>query len=52
MNRRRALRELVERREGLVAPGAYDGVSARLVARAGFSAVYMTGNGSSASEVG
>jgi 2-methylisocitrate lyase-like PEP mutase family enzyme len=29
----------------LVAPGAYDGLSARLVARAGFAAVYATGGG-------
>jgi 2-methylisocitrate lyase-like PEP mutase family enzyme len=29
----------------LVAPGAYDGLSARLVARAGFEAVYATGGG-------
>jgi len=29
----------------LVAPGAYDGLSARLVARAGFDAVYATGGG-------
>lgn len=33
-------------------PGAYDGVSARLVERAGFSAVYMTGFGTSASRLG
>jgi 2-methylisocitrate lyase-like PEP mutase family enzyme len=29
----------------LVAPGVYDGLSARLVARAGFEAVYATGGG-------
>ena len=52
MNRRRALREMVERRQGLVVPGAYDGVSAKLVARAGFPAVYMTGYGTSASRLG
>ncbi len=52
MNRRRALREWVERRDGLVVPGAYDGVSAKLVARTGFPAVYMTGYGTSASRLG
>lgn len=52
MNRRRALREWVEGRNGLVVPGAYDGVSAKLVARAGFPAVYMTGYGTSASRLG
>lgn len=32
----------------LVAPGAYDAIGARLVAQAGFGAVYMTGAGTSA----
>ncbi len=52
MSRRRTLRTLVERKNGLVIPGAYDGVSARLVERAGFAAVYMTGYGTSASRLG
>ena len=30
-SRRRTLRTLVEQKQGLVVPGAYDGVSARLV---------------------
>jgi 2-methylisocitrate lyase-like PEP mutase family enzyme len=50
--RRRALRQLIERRQGLVVPGAYDALSARLVAQAGFPAVYMTGFGVSASRLG
>jgi 2-methylisocitrate lyase-like PEP mutase family enzyme len=33
----------------VVAPGAYDGLTAKLVAQAGFSAVYMTGAGTSVS---
>lgn len=49
---RAELRRLVSRRAGLVVPGAYDGVSARLVERAGFPAVYMTGYGTSASRLG
>src|SRR5438094_595109 len=49
MSRRADLRRLVETKNGLVVPGAYDGVSARLVERAGFPAVYMTGYGTSAS---
>jgi 2,3-dimethylmalate lyase len=49
---RATLRALVARRAGLVVPGAYDGVSARLVERAGFEAVYMTGYGTSASRLG
>lgn len=52
MSWRHDFKQLVERREGLVVPGAYDGVSARLVARAGFPAVYMTGYGISASRLG
>lgn len=49
---RAELRRLVSRRSALVVPGAYDGVSARLVERAGFPAVYMTGYGTSASRLG
>jgi 2-methylisocitrate lyase-like PEP mutase family enzyme len=52
MSVRRTLRALVGRKNGLVVPGAYDGVSARLVERAGFEAVYMTGFGTSASRLG
>jgi 2-methylisocitrate lyase-like PEP mutase family enzyme len=36
----------------VVAPGAYDGFSARLVEAAGFRAVYMTGAGTAASHLG
>jgi 2-methylisocitrate lyase-like PEP mutase family enzyme len=35
--------------EMIVAPGVYDGLMARLVARAGFRAAYMTGAGTAAS---
>jgi 2-methylisocitrate lyase-like PEP mutase family enzyme len=52
MSVRRTLRDLVAKKNGLVVPGAYDGVSARLVERAGFPAVYMTGFGTSASRLG
>jgi 2-methylisocitrate lyase-like PEP mutase family enzyme len=52
MSVRRTLRGLVGKRNGLVVPGAFDGVSARLVERAGFPAVYMTGFGTSASRLG
>src|SRR5215213_8136157 len=47
-----ALRTLLEGGEPVLAPGAYDGLSARLVERAGFPAVYMTGFGASASLLG
>src|SRR3989339_1832307 len=50
--KRKKLRELLQK-PGLVrAPGAFDAWSARLVEMAGFSAVYMTGYGASASVLG
>lgn len=49
---RRRLRELLERRELIVAPGAFDAFSARLVELAGFDAVYVTGFGAAASRLG
>jgi len=52
MNRRQRLRQLINRRQGLIVPGAYDGVSAKLVERAGFPVTYMTGYGVSASRLG
>jgi 2-methylisocitrate lyase-like PEP mutase family enzyme len=52
MNRRQRLRHLINRRQGLIVPGAYDGVSAKLVERAGFPVTYMTGYGVSASRLG
>jgi 2-methylisocitrate lyase-like PEP mutase family enzyme len=42
------LRELLHGDGMLVAPGAYDCITARLIAQAGFKAVYMTGAGTSA----
>jgi carboxyvinyl-carboxyphosphonate phosphorylmutase len=47
-----ALRALLARPEPLMAPGAYDGLSARLAEQAGFDAVYMTGFGTTASLIG
>jgi len=42
------LRELLAAPGMLIAPGAYDGIGARLIEQAGFGAVYMTGAGTSA----
>src|ERR1700682_3846274 len=42
-------RELLRRDGMVVAPGAYDCIIGRLVERAGFDAVYMTGAGTAAS---
>ena len=46
------LRELLAGPDPVVAPGAYDALSARLIAQAGFPAVYMTGFGTAASVLG
>ena len=46
------LRRLLAGPDLLVAPGAYDALSARLIAGAGFPAVYMTGFGTAASVLG
>jgi 2-methylisocitrate lyase-like PEP mutase family enzyme len=40
-----ALRQLLKGEDVVVAPGVYDGLSARLARRAGFAAVYATGGG-------
>jgi carboxyvinyl-carboxyphosphonate phosphorylmutase len=49
---RARLRELLAGPEPLIAPGAYDALSARLIEQAGFDAVYMTGFGTTASLIG
>jgi len=41
-------RDLLQRGGMIVAPGAYDCITARLIERAGFDAVYMTGAGTAA----
>lgn len=46
------LRELLAGPDLIIAPGAYDALSARLIAQAGFSTVYMTGFGTAASVLG
>jgi 2-methylisocitrate lyase-like PEP mutase family enzyme len=43
------LRTLLSGEAMVIAPGAYDGLTAKLVAQAGFPAVYMTGAGTSVS---
>ena len=48
----RRLRDLLAGPGPLVAPGAYDALSARLVEQAGFEVVYMTGFGTTASLLG
>lgn len=46
------LRKMLEGDEIIVAPGAYDPLSARIVEAAGFGVVYMTGYGASAAYLG
>lgn len=46
------LRQLLNKPGLIIAPGAYDAWSARLIEKAGFPAVYMTGYGVSASVIG
>jgi 2-methylisocitrate lyase-like PEP mutase family enzyme len=49
---RRALKELLDSEEMVLAPGCYDALGARLIEEAGFPAAYMTGFGSAASRLG
>jgi 2-methylisocitrate lyase-like PEP mutase family enzyme len=48
MNRGKQFRDLLRRGGLTIAPGAYDCITARSIAQAGFSAVYMTGAGTAA----
>lgn len=52
MSPRQRLRERLAKGPMIVAPGIYDAYGARFVEQAGFEAVYMTGNGVSASLLG
>ena len=45
----RRLRELMQKDGMIVAPGAYDGITANFIKAAGHNVVYMTGSGTSAS---
>jgi 2,3-dimethylmalate lyase len=52
MSKRKQLRKLLDASEILLAPGAYDALTAKLVVGAGFSAVYATGAGIANSQYG
>lgn len=52
MNKGKKLRELLAAKEILVAPGAHDVLTAKVIEKTGFSAVYMTGYGQAASHLG
>ena len=48
----RALRDRLAKGEFILAPGIYDGISARVADSMGFPALYMTGYGATASMLG
>ena len=50
MTNAKKLRALLQQPDIVAAPGCYDGMTARLIEQAGFSAAYMTGAGTSASK--
>lgn len=52
MNVRQRLRQLLEDSKILIAPGAHDALTARIIENVGFEAVYLTGYGQSASHLG
>lgn len=52
MDKANALRELMKGKNIIVAPGAFDALSARLIEQAGFSAVYVSGAGIASSRLG
>lgn len=52
MKKTTRLRELLNNKEILVAPGAHDALTARVIEKTGFKAVYMTGYGQAASALG
>ncbi|MDP4159293.1 MAG: isocitrate lyase/PEP mutase family protein [Bacillota bacterium] len=52
MNKGKVLRELIAAKEILVAPGAHDALTAKIIEKIGFNAVYMTGYGQAASHIG
>ena len=45
MSTRKQLRSLVEARQGLLVPGAFNALSAKVIADLGFQAIYVTGAG-------
>jgi len=51
-DRNHTLRSILSSNNFLIAPGAFDCLSARLVEKAGFNAVYLTGSGMSISALG
>ena len=52
MTKASVLKQRISQGKIILAPGAYDSITARLVQQAGFEAIYMTGFGATASRIG
>lgn len=52
MSKRVPLKQLLQKEGIVVAPGCHDAIGAKVIESVGFDAVYMTGNGASASAIG
>ena len=52
MNGPQKIRELFATKKTIIAPGAHDMLTAKIIGKLGFDAVYMTGYGQSASHLG
>jgi len=52
MKKTTQLRQLLNKKEILVAPGAHDALTAKIIEKVGFEAVYFTGYGQAASHLG
>lgn len=52
MRKTTQLRQLLSRKQILIAPGAHDALTAKIIAKVGFEAIYFTGYGQAASHLG
>jgi methylisocitrate lyase len=52
MKKTTQLRQLLSKKQILIAPGAHDALTAKIIAKVGFEAVYLTGYGQAASHLG
>lgn len=52
MTQAKRLRELIKTQQLIAAPGAYDAITAKLIEKAGFDAIYITGSGISLTLLG
>jgi len=52
MKKTTQLRQLLSKKQILIAPGAHDALTAKIIAKVGFEAIYLTGYGQAASHLG